>query len=58
MENGVITSVRKITKKRPVEDYLKLQGRFKHLLKKQGCEDEVKRIQAIADHNIEKYHLI
>jgi pyruvate ferredoxin oxidoreductase beta subunit len=58
MENGKITSVRKIIKKRPVEDYLKLQGRFRHLTRKSGGEEEIKRIQAIADHNIEKYHLM
>jgi len=56
MENGKLTSVRKIPKKKPVEEYLKLQGRFKHLFKKPGGEEEIKRIQAIADHNIEKYH--
>ena len=58
IEYGKVTSVRKIAKKKPVEEYLKLQGRFKHLLKKSGGEEEIKRIQAIADANIEKYHLI
>jgi pyruvate/2-oxoacid:ferredoxin oxidoreductase beta subunit len=37
-----------------VEEYLKLQGRFKHLL---DNPDEVKKIQEIADNNIEKYGL-
>jgi len=58
MEYGKITGVRKITKKKPVEEYLKLQGRFKHLFKKSGGEEEIKRIQAIADANIERYHLV
>ncbi len=58
IEYGKITSVRKIAKKKPVEEYLKLQGRFKHIFKKPGGEEELKRIQAIADANIEKYHLM
>lgn len=58
MEYGKITGVRKITKRKPVEEYLKLQGRFKHLFKKSGGEEEIKRIQAIADANIERYHLV
>ena len=58
MENGVITSVRKITKKMPVEEYLKLQGRFRHLFRKEGFEEELKRIQAMADDNIKKFNLM
>ena len=58
MEYGKVISVRKIAKKKPVEEYLKLQGRFKHLFKKPGGDEELKRIQAIADANIEKYHLM
>jgi pyruvate ferredoxin oxidoreductase beta subunit len=58
MENGMITSVRKITKKMPVEEYLKLQGRFKHLFRKPGFEEELKRVQAIADENIKKFNLM
>jgi len=52
-ENGKLVSVRKIQPK-PVEEYLKTQGRFKHLLSK---PEEVKKIQEIADKNIEKYNL-
>ena len=37
-------------KAKPVDDYLKLQGRFKHLK-----ENELKDIQKIANENIEKY---
>lgn len=58
MENGEITSVRKIAKKQPVEEYLKLQARFRHLFKKIGGEEEIKRIQQIADNNIKKYGLM
>jgi pyruvate ferredoxin oxidoreductase beta subunit len=52
-ENGKLISVRKIQPK-PVEEYLKTQGRFKHLLSK---PEEVKKIQETANKNIEKYGL-
>ncbi len=52
-EFGKLVNVRKITPK-PVEEYLKVQGRFKHLL---NNPEEIKKIQAIADNNILKYGL-
>jgi len=52
-ENGVLVSVRKISPK-PVEEYLKAQGRFKHIL---NNPEEIKRIQDIAHQNIQKYGL-
>ena len=52
-ENGIISARRQITPK-PVEEYLKTQGRFKHLLKN---PEEIKKIQDIADSNIVKYGL-
>ncbi len=52
-ENGLLTS-RKQIKPRPVEEYLKTQGRFKHLL---NNPQEIAKIQAIADNNIKKYGL-
>ncbi len=55
-EYGKITRVRKI-KPLPVEEYLKLQGRFKHLFTQPGGEEEIKRIQEIANFNIERYGL-
>ncbi len=51
-ENGTYTP-RQITPK-PVEEYLKVQGRFKHLL---GNAGEIAKVQAIADANIAKYNL-
>ncbi len=51
-ENGKL-SVRKISPK-PVEEYLKAQGRFKHLLNR---PEEIKGIQEVADNNIAKYGL-
>jgi pyruvate ferredoxin oxidoreductase beta subunit len=52
-ENGVVTGRKQIVPK-PVEEYLKAQGRFKHLL---NNPEEIKKIQEIADNNIKKYGL-
>lgn len=52
-ENGVLTNRRQFSPK-PVEEYLKTQGRFKHLL---NNPEEIKKIQEIADNNIKKYNL-
>jgi len=52
-ESGVLTNRRQITPK-PVEEYLKTQGRFKHLL---NNPEEIKKIQEVADNNIRKYNL-
>lgn len=52
-EAGKLSAVRQIQPK-PVEEYLKTQGRFKHLL---NNPEEIKKIQEIADSNIEKYNL-
>jgi pyruvate ferredoxin oxidoreductase beta subunit len=52
-ENGKLAAVRQVQPK-AVEEYLKVQGRFKHLLKN---PEEIKKIQEIADRNIEKYGL-
>lgn len=51
-ENGKLTA-RQIQPK-TVDEYLKIQGRFKHLL---NNPEEIKKIQSIADYNIEKYNL-
>jgi len=52
-ENGKILAVRQIQPK-PVEEFLKAQGRFKHILNNPA---EIKKIQDIADGNILKYNL-
>ncbi|MFA4888237.1 MAG: thiamine pyrophosphate-dependent enzyme [Candidatus Omnitrophota bacterium] len=52
-EFGVLSSRRQISPK-PVEEYLKAQGRFKHLL---NNPESIKVIQEIADYNIKKYGL-
>jgi pyruvate ferredoxin oxidoreductase beta subunit len=45
---------RKIANIKPVEEYLKTQARFKHLL---GNPQAIKQVQEIADYNIKKYNL-
>jgi pyruvate/2-oxoacid:ferredoxin oxidoreductase beta subunit/intein/homing endonuclease len=52
-ENGVLVARRQITPK-PVEEYLKPQGRFKHIL---NDAQALKAVQEIADNNIKKYNL-
>ncbi|MEZ5582883.1 MAG: thiamine pyrophosphate-dependent enzyme [Candidatus Competibacteraceae bacterium] len=56
-EYGEITGVTKIRHRRPIEDYLKLQRRFAHVLRP-GNEWQLEQIQAAADKNIRKYGLI
>ncbi len=57
-EKGELKNVMKIPKpKKKVEEYLKLQGRFKHLFKDPKGKKHLKIIQEIADKNIEKYGL-
>lgn len=52
-ESGKIAAVRQIQPK-PVEEYLKAQARFKHLLNNPAV---LAQIQAIADANIARYNL-
>jgi len=52
-ENGVLSSRRQI-KPLPVEEYLKPQGRFKHIL---NNPELLKKFQEVADNNIKKYNL-
>ncbi len=54
LEDGQLTNVRKIKDRKPVEEYLKAQGRFKHLFKKDGGGEVVENIQKIADMNAER----
>jgi pyruvate ferredoxin oxidoreductase beta subunit len=58
-EHGAVTSVHKIRRKVPVEEYLKLQRRFAHLFRK-GAEDHerIAQIQRMADANIQRYGLL
>ncbi|MEW6387446.1 MAG: thiamine pyrophosphate-dependent enzyme [Thermodesulfobacteriota bacterium] len=54
---GQVTNVRKIPVKLPVEEYLKVQARFRHLFPKSGPAPEVAEIQEIANLNIERFNL-
>jgi pyruvate ferredoxin oxidoreductase beta subunit len=55
--DGKLSAVRKLSKAKPVEDYLKPQGRFSHLFKNEKGAEEIAKIQAIANANIEYYGL-
>lgn len=57
-KNGELTEVKKIRRPKPVEDYLKIQGRYKHLFKKPEGANVIKDIQTIANENIAKYKLV
>jgi pyruvate ferredoxin oxidoreductase beta subunit len=57
-ERGEVTAVTKIRRRRPVEDYLRLQRRYAHLFAPARRDDVIARIQARADHNIKRFGLV
>ncbi len=58
-EKGELASVRKIKEVKKVDEYLKLQRRFSHLLKDtEESRIELEKVQAFADRNIEYYDLL
>lgn len=57
-EGGEITSVSKIRRPAPVEEYLRSQRRFASLFRPVRDEDALARLQAICDRNIRRYGLI
>ena len=57
-EFGTVISSTPIRRKVPVERYLELQTRFKHLLGPPQDTDAISTIQAIADANIATYGLL
>jgi len=57
-EHGTVIDRTPIRRKVPVERYLELQGRFKHLLGDTPDTDALAAIQAIADANIQRYGLL
>ncbi len=57
-EYGEVVSSRKIRKKVPVDDYLKLQKRFAHLFKGDGDKESIAHIQRMADANIARFNLL
>ncbi len=56
--NGELIKVGKIPSPQPnVEEYLSMQGRFKHLFKSKKGKEQIKYIQELANENIKKYKL-
>lgn len=49
-ENGKLTRVHQVEQLRPVEDYLKPQGRFRHLFRP-GAEAELEKVRELARQN-------
>jgi pyruvate/2-oxoacid:ferredoxin oxidoreductase beta subunit len=60
VENGEMENLRitkKIPKRKPVEEYLKVQGRFKHLFKPTLRKDMIDKIQTDVDRKFERLGL-
>ena len=57
-EHGEVTAVTPIRHQVPVDDYLRLQGRYAHLFGDPGHPDLVARLQAGADRNIARFGLV
>jgi len=56
-QNGELVGVKKVYRAKPVEEYLKSQGRYRHLFKRPEGADILKQIQVMADANIARYKL-
>ncbi len=54
-EHGDVTRVRPIRRRVPVEEYLRIQSRYKHLFEPTRRDDVIATVQAIADRNIDRY---
>jgi pyruvate ferredoxin oxidoreductase beta subunit len=57
-EDGEVTTVAKIRRQVPVEEYLRPQRRYAHLFGEHGHPEIVARLQAMADENIRRYDLL
>ena len=57
-ERGDVTAVSPIRRQVPVEDYLRLQGRFAHLFGDHPRPDIVARLQEQADRTIARLGLL
>jgi pyruvate ferredoxin oxidoreductase beta subunit len=57
-EFGALSGHTAIRRRVPVEDYLRLQKRFAHLFRPVVDVPRIAHIQAIADHNIERFDLL
>ena len=56
-EHGTVTRATPIRRRVPVEEYLRLQARFKHLFAGAGHPDVVAALQAQADRDIARFGL-
>lgn len=56
--NGELGEVKKIRRPKAIDEYLKVQGRYRHLYKQPSGAEILKLIQEIANRNIEKYKLV
>jgi pyruvate ferredoxin oxidoreductase beta subunit len=57
-EGGEVTASHRIRRQVPVEEYLRPQRRYAHLFKPVEQRDVISRIQARADRNIARFHLL
>ncbi|MFJ8581006.1 thiamine pyrophosphate-dependent enzyme [Micromonospora sp. NPDC093277] len=57
-EHGSVTGVRRIRHRAPVEEYLRLQTRYRHLFEPIRRDDVLDAISAIAEDNIQRYGLL
>ena len=57
VDHGEFKLLYRPKEKLPIEAYLEKQRRFAHLFKDESGRDEIAKIQAIADHNVERYGL-
>jgi len=58
LEHGEVSRVMRLSTQKPVEDYLKLQGRFLHLFNDKQGKTQIRHIQALADTRIRRYGLL
>ena len=54
-ENGQVVRVKNVLKRKPVEEYLRPQTRYRHLFRMEGGDEQIRQIQAIADANAARY---
>lgn len=54
---GELDSVMRLNNRRPVEEYLELQGRFSHLFEKEGGDEVIEQVQAFVDQRAEELGL-
>ncbi len=58
LEHGELTGVMRLVEQKPVAEYLRPQGRFKHLFGTKAGAVELRHLQAIADARVRRYGLL